>query len=286
MFELLAELTLSSEHEGMRMKSYVGVSRHRAQGRYTAVLDGITLGSWSTAKAAAIARDRAILYLEADLALQVPRESKRKGPASPEELRREAQLVYRRNSRYPRQYIGLSYVAARDSWAASCTHNGERIQIGNYPTAKEAAEARDRLAKYMLGDAAILNFPDRELTPASPRQLSRELITKNKLRKHRKKARTRSSRPPGEYHGYIGVLYIAPTKRWQASVTHNGVSYQVNSYDTETQAAEARDRLAKHLKGRAAVLNFPQRRLRAASLEELREERRLARERRRRSQRS
>jgi hypothetical protein len=264
------------------MKSYVGVSRHRAQGRYTAVLDGITLGSWSTARAAAVARDRAIKFLESDLELQVPKESKRKGPASPEDLRREAQLLYRKNSRYPRRYIGLSYVAARDSWAASCTHNGERIQIGNYPTAKDAAEARDRLAKYMLGEEAILNFPDSSLPPASPRQLSRELITNNKLRKHRQKARARKSRPPGEYHGYIGVLYIAPTNRWQASVTHQGVSYQVNSYDTETEAAEARDRLAKHLKGAEAVLNFPNRRLKAASLDELRKERRQARERRRR----
>lgn len=266
------------------MKSYVGVSKHRAQGRFTAVLEGITLGSWSTAKQAAIARDRAILYMHHEADLQVPKESKRRGPASPEELRREAQLLYRRTSRYPRRYIGLSYVAARDSWAASCTHNGERIQIGNYATAKEAAEARDRLAKYMLGGEAILNFPDRDLTPASPRQLSRELITNNKLRKHRKKLRTRKSRPPGEYHGYIGVLYIAPTHRWQASVTHDGVSYQVNSYDTEAEAAEARDRLAKFLKGREAVLNFPNKRLKPASVEELREERRLARERRRRTQ--
>jgi hypothetical protein len=138
----------------------------------------------------------------------------------------------------------------------------------------------------MLGDEAILNFPDRDLPAASPRQLSRELITNNKLRKHRQKGRTRQSRPPGEYHGYIGVLYISPTNRWQASVTHEGVSYQVNSYDTETEAAEARDRLAKYLKGVDAVLNFPMRRLKPASLEELREERRVARERRRRLQQS
>lgn len=268
------------------MKSYVGVSKHRAQGRYTAVLEGITLGSWSTAKAAAIARDRAILHLGYQAELQLPKEAKRRGPASPEDLRREAQVIYRKNSRYPRRYIGLSYVAARDSWAASCTHNGKRIQIGNYATAKEAAEARDRLARFMLGAEAILNFPDRPLTPASPRQLSRELITTNKLRKHRQKAKRHKSRPPGEYHGYIGVLYIAPTNRWQASVTHDGVSYQVNSYDTETEAAEARDRLAKFLKGRDAVLNFPDRRLKPASLDQLREERRSDRERRRRLQQS
>jgi len=179
------------------------------------------------------------MYLGYELDLQVPKESKRRGAASPEDLRREAQLIYRKNSRYPRQYIGLSYVAARDSWAASCTHNGKRVQIGNYANARDAAEARDRLAKFMLGNTAILNFPDGNLSPASPRELSRELITNNKLRKHKKKARSRKSRPPGEYHGYIGVLYIAPTNRWQASVTHQGVSYQVNSYDTETEAAEA-----------------------------------------------
>jgi hypothetical protein len=224
------------------------------------------------------------MYLGYELDLQVPKESKRKGAASPEDLRREAQLIYRKNSRYPRQYIGLSYVAARYSWAASCTHNGKRVQIGNYASSKDAAEARDRLAKYMLGEAAILNFPDSNLPPASPRDLSRELITNNKLRKHKKKTRSRKSKPPGEYHGYIGVLYIAPTNRWQASVTHQGVSYQVNSYDTEAEAAEARDRLAKFLKGREAILNFPSKRLRPASLDQLREERRQARERRRRVQ--
>jgi hypothetical protein len=46
---------------------------------------------------------------------------------------------------------------------------------------------------------------------------------------------------------------------------------ELRGFTTELEAAVAYDRLARYINGQAAVLNFPEKRYRPASVEELRE---------------
>ena len=47
-------------------------------------------------------------------------------------------------------------------WKASFTFQGIKTFLGNFQTEREAAEAWNRMAKGVLGDAAILNVFDEE----------------------------------------------------------------------------------------------------------------------------
>ena len=58
--------------------------------------------------------------------------------------------------------------------------------------------------------------------------------------------------------GYIGVNFDKRTGRWLARIRINGRCKNLGRYDTETQAAEVRDRYARKHYGRFARLNFPQ----------------------------
>lgn len=67
--------------------------------------------------------------------------------------------------------------------------------------------------------------------------------TRNKRRFAAGKSRYRGVTPMGD--------------KWRAVVSHNGRTHYVGVYDTEIEAALARDRKAVELAGEFAVLNFP-----------------------------
>src|SRR5688500_4160927 len=98
---------------------YVGVSFERRTQRYAAKLStqrrAYFVGRWSSARAAAIARDRAILFLRLDRPLQVPSASTKLGSASPEELR--AASVRERRGRYS-AYFGVRVDSRTKHWSA------------------------------------------------------------------------------------------------------------------------------------------------------------------------
>lgn len=55
---------------------------------------------------------------------------------------------------------------------------------------------------------------------------------------------------------YLGVSYHKHTKRWQASMTHNGKAIYIGLFKTESDAAVAYDSKAIELNGEFANLNF------------------------------
>lgn len=58
-------------------------------------------------------------------------------------------------------YLGVGETASRKKpWCAHIKHNGKVVHLGSYATAEEAARARDRNAKEVWGEYALLNFPD------------------------------------------------------------------------------------------------------------------------------
>jgi len=62
--------------------------------------------------------------------------------------------------------------------------------------------------------------------------------------------------PRGAESRFVGVLRRG--KRWEARISHRGKVYCLGRFDTEIEAAQARDRKAYELHGEFAYLNFPE----------------------------
>jgi hypothetical protein len=62
--------------------------------------------------------------------------------------------------------------------------------------------------------------------------------------------------PSGGTSQYVGVYRCKD--RWEARIRHRGKVYYLGFYDTEVEAAKARDRKAYELHGEFAYLNFPE----------------------------
>jgi hypothetical protein len=217
-------------------------------------------GSWPTAREAAIAHDRLRLHLGATPEeLNLPEESSARGPASAEELNAEARLRRHAAAGTTSRYLGVSFVAATGKWCAQLQAEGKYYGVAGYPTERDAAIARDRLALHAKGRDATLNFPALEVAPASPAELRLEL--------GRAAERRRSSR-------YLGVAVAADKGLWTARIYVGGQNHAVYGYKTQRAAAEARDRMALFFLGSNARLNFPKLALEPASPEKLQMEQR------------
>ncbi len=206
------------------------------------------LGSRSDEREAAIAHDRAALYFKSDAPLNVPRESKRRGPASPNELRRLARLRNKLESCLSR-YFGVTWCTQNERWMAFhyLDHRRHRRRvIAYFDCEQDAAVAHDRVVLHLFGSDVQLNFPERRLSPAP--------VSKFRRQQRQKRKASASSR-------YFGVGFQGgPAHRnraWQAAITVNTDVHFLGLYETEKEAAIAHDRAARHYHGDAAILNFP-----------------------------
>lgn len=140
---------------------------------------------------------------------------------------------------------------------------GKDLYLGRWPSRRTADIARDRAILY-LGVAQPLRHATaaHALGPASPAQLLREAS-------QREKERT-SSR-------FLGVSWDPRGKAWRISTQAHGKRYNVAGLDNEEKAAILRDRLMLYLVGKSAPLNFPTRKLKPVSFEQLQLELRRAR---------
>jgi len=64
------------------------------------------------------------------------------------------------------EYVGVTYHKSRDKYQAALGFNGEKMYLGEFDSAVEAARARDRVARELQGEFAYLNFPEQFETPA------------------------------------------------------------------------------------------------------------------------
>lgn len=140
---------------------------------------------------------------------------------------------------------------------------GKELYLGRWSSRRAADIARDR-AILFLGLARTLRraAAARALGPASPAQLVREAS-------QREKERT-SSR-------FLGVNWDLRGKAWRVSAQAHRRKYSIAGLKDEEQAAVLRDRLMLYLLGKAVPLNFPGRKLKPASFEQLQLELRVAR---------
>ena len=238
-----------------RTSRFWGVTLFRKHGRYQAFVKvngkRIHLGMWLDERAAAIARDRGVLHFDLDRKLNLPRTSKRLGPAAPGLLRQQARRDSKRDA--SSGYIGVSWDARRRRWTSViCTGGRTRIQIAQFDDEESAAIAYDRVAREIHGDKATLNFPERRLRSASVDEMRRWA---RKLFKKRKSSR------------YRGVVACACSRQpWLAKITCREARKErellLGTWGTEEEAALAYDRAALfYLEryGREPELNFPER---------------------------
>jgi hypothetical protein len=238
----------------MGAAAYHGVVENRGRFSARVWIDGrsVSLGSWGNERSAAIARDRAALFLEQpppnDLA-----EARSMGAASPDRLRELARSEWRAQKGAP-AYEGVS--RTKDGrFTAYVTVEGHFTSAGIYDTERHAALARDR-AVLFHALACALNFPDaaRKLGPLSAADLKREC-------KLREKAKG-SSR-------YLGVTYVASNQNWSAWTPGSPTRF-IAAFEREEDAALAHDRVALAEFGEEWALNFPERKPKPATIEAMR----------------
>lgn len=153
------------------------------------------------------------------------------------------------------EHRGVRWSKQQQRWIAQITVDGRRYHLGLFESERDGARAHDRAALALIGASAPRNFPDDPtLHPATPDELAAE---------------RRSERKPSSQ--FRGVCALGDGK-WRASVAAKGTAHAIKTFENETDAALAYDRLALHYLGPGAKLNFPRRRARPASTEELRRE--------------
>jgi hypothetical protein len=157
---------------GRRKRRYVGMSA--GDGRYKPYLkvgwDHYNLGSWSTPREAAIARDRAILHFGLDLPLQVPVASRRLGPATPAELKLAGRLASKKRARATSRFVGV-FRHGPGSWSAKIVLGYRALSVYGFDSEEAAALAYDRLSVYYRGPGGRRNFRHKQVRGASVEEL-------------------------------------------------------------------------------------------------------------------
>jgi hypothetical protein len=236
----LETLRAEIRHElrATRATPYVGVVPIR-EGRFGAHIEAngkrVSLGGYPTVEAAAVAVDRAILFLGSETPRNFP--DRELTPAAPEALRRKARASWKKEKSVSR-YRGV--VRYRDGWRANIVA-GRGLTLGTFDDEEEAALAYDRAALAVHGPSATLNFPDRGTQPSMPKKLADESWGRFK--------ETTTSR-------YTGVFWHASHGQWSSKIQVDHVVHNLGRYDDEAEAARAYDRAARRLRGPGGRLNF------------------------------
>lgn len=137
-------------------------------------------------------------------------------------------------SRKTSRFRGVNWHGTK--WIAQIALRRRNTPIGLYDDEETAAIAYDRAALYLLGDRAVLNFPDRGTQPASPVEMHCENWQDFK--------QTTSSR-------YTGVQWSDRVGKWRAFIQDGKKRIHLGDFDIEEDAARAYDRAALRIRGGA-----------------------------------
>ncbi|HEV8247266.1 MAG TPA: hypothetical protein VGP93_15920 [Polyangiaceae bacterium] len=225
-------------------RRYVGVSFEPFTGRYRAILSVrsklLGLGRYDTERAAAIAHDRTVLYLGLERTLNLPRESRRLGPLSPEEILIECRQTWKVQRGGASRYRGVFKPPNSPRWAATLGVRYASLSVGGFKHEEDAAVAYDRMVLHYFGGKRPRNFPGRALTPASVTKLRAELGPIQ-----RRPRRSKNEWPVG--------VFCNPSlteRAWAATITVRRRTLYLGAWPTTKAAALARDRAALHYLGR------------------------------------
>jgi hypothetical protein len=209
-------------------RALLGIYEQRSSYHVSLYIDGrqVHCGTWPTHKAAALARDRALLHFGYPTsALKYPVRAARLGALAPTELQKLAQREKKQKQRSTSRYFGVSYMKNRETWNASLKLDGKNIHIGAFHDELEAAIARDRVARSFRNPRVALNFADEDLSPATPEEVRPEFV-RPRLRKS---------------HGALGLVGVVHRRRgkWCAALTDVGESHYLGEWPTPEDAAFA-----------------------------------------------
>lgn len=244
---------MTSKAAVKKRRPYRGVSE-TPYGRYQASIEvaGITYtaGSYRSAKEAAVARDRAALFLTAKARLNFPRASTRLGAASPEALRLSAKAAERdratSTSKRTSRFIGVCMLKRQTRWMVQVAYQNRSVSVARFDDELTAAEIYDRVALHLWRNGSMsrrpeLNFPRRRWAPMSVAQA---------------RAASRSEEKRRTTSRFRGVHWREKYQRWVALLQSDGKWTWLGHFRVEEEAAQAYDVAALRRHGKQAFPNF------------------------------
>lgn len=84
------------------------------------------------------------------------------GPANCRWIPRSRQVVNRRKRPSSSKYLGVNWSKQANKWHARVQVDGQQVHVGYFDDERAAALARDRVAKELQGETAVLNFPNEQ----------------------------------------------------------------------------------------------------------------------------
>jgi len=197
---------------------YRGVSLQ--EGKWVARANNIYLGVFDSEESAAAQHDLAYLYINGDV-----KEGLNFPDKTPQYIKMLASgVIPVPEKQLPStEYIGVSYNKDACKFAAYVGSGENRVYLGMFSTAKDAAETRD-MAVIKLGIKSVLNFVSKE-------------------REYREKLRNGYNPIPikvPKSSKYVGVCYTEGSDKWIAyTPLPNGKRFNIGAFETEDAAYEA-----------------------------------------------
>ena len=130
-------------------------------------------------------------------------------------------------------YKGIKKAPTTGHWSARIqTPEGQRIMLGTYETADDAAKAYDRAALFYFKEFAVTNFPKDNYTEEDLQNLDQSVRIPSK----------------NNSSGYVGVTWNSPNKNWKARYVSNGKTKWIGTYKEPYEAYLAREKYIAELK--------------------------------------
>lgn len=161
--------------------------------------------------------------------------------------RQNSQNTHKKSSAKTSQYKGVWRSNHKGNpWTASIYINRSARNLGYFDIEETAAEAYDIAASYAFGQFARLNFPEKSYS------IETILSIRAKVDKIPPK-RSKTSQ-------FRGVRFQRTAiKHWESRISIDNKQHCIGRYSTPEEAAEAYDIFAYKMRGKKAILNFPDR---------------------------